>query len=103
MFRHADRSLAAQYGRCEHVGRDDKANISGAMHAGIQICHQTYGDLANLVILRKGYLAAPGYIGLIIDIRQRPSRLLRSGSKAAEEAGDPETHAAFVGKRTLWD
>src|SRR5262249_33193854 len=43
-----------------------------------------------------GYVGSGRQAGVIIDRRARPSRLLRRRCEAAEEAGDPEAHAAFV-------
>ena len=38
---------------------------------------------------------------MVVDIRQRPTRLLRRGREASKEAGYPEADAAFVGQRTI--
>src|SRR6266581_3243282 len=45
----------------------------------------------------KGNAAAGRDGRMRIDICHRPSRLLRRGRKAAEEAGHPEADAALVG------
>ena len=34
---------------------------------------------------------------MVVNIRQRPTRLLRRGREASKEAGDPEADAALVG------
>ena len=46
-------------------------------------------------------IAACRNVSVIEDRRQRPSRLLRSGSQAAEKARNPEADAVFVGQRRI--
>ena len=60
------------------------------------------GEISDLKLSCQGYSTARGYVSVIINGCQGPSRLLRSGGEAAKEAGNPETHAAFIGERILW-
>ena len=73
------------------------------MHVGVDLCLNVEGQIFDLELFGEGYAAARGYVGVIINVRQRPSRLLRGGREAAEETGDPEAHAAFIGERIFRD
>src|SRR5262249_16360419 len=56
---------------------------------------------ADVELARSGHIGSGRHTGVIIDRRERPSRLLRRRREAPEKAGKPEAHAAFVGKRSL--
>jgi hypothetical protein len=73
------------------------------VQAGVDLRLNVRGEISDLEFTCKGYVTARGYVGVIIDGRQRPSRLLRGGREAAEETGDPETHTAFIGERIFRD
>src|SRR6202040_1966254 len=74
-------------------------NISGGVQAGVYLRLNVRGEISDLELPCQGYRTARGYVGVIINGRQRPSRLLRRSREAAEETRDPEAHAAFVGER----
>ena len=59
------------------------------------------GTLPSVEFARTRDVGAGRYGGMVVDIRQRPTRLLRRGRQASKEAGDPEADAAFVGQRTI--
>ena len=52
-------------------------------------------------LARKGDVGAGRYGGMIIDVRELKPGLQRGCCETAKEAGDPEAHAAFIGKRGL--
>jgi hypothetical protein len=62
---------------------------------GCRACRQIAGNSLDLELARQRDIAAGRHGGMIIDICQRPSRLQRSRREAAEEAGEPEAHAAL--------
>src|SRR5260370_11182436 len=77
--------------------------MAGGFDMKIQIC--VYGKVAwnpaELEFTRTRDVGAGGYGGVVVDIRQRPTRLLRRGREASKEAGDPQADAAFIRQRTL--
>ena len=69
----------------------------------IQICVYGYvaRNPAEFEFTRTRDVAAGGYGGVVVDIRQRPTRLLRRGREASKETGEPEADAAFIGAGDL--
>ena len=53
-FRQADRRLAAQYRRREHVGRDDKAKCPGSLDVGVYLRLKVHGDIFDLELFCQG-------------------------------------------------
>ena len=97
------RRLAAEHRRREYIGRDHKAKIAGGVDVQIQICvdGNVGRNPAEREFTRTRDVGAGRYGGMVVDIRQRPTRLLRRGREASKEAGDPEADAAFIGQRTM--
>ena len=97
------RRLAAEHRRLEYIARDHKAKIAGGVDVQIQICvdGNVGRNPAEREFTRTRDVGAGGYGGVVVDIRQRPTRLLRRGREASKEAGDPEADAAFIGQRTM--
>ena len=89
------RRLAAEHRRREYIGRDHKAKIAGGVDVQIQICvdGNVGRNPAEREFTRTRDVGAGGYGGMVVDIRQRPTRLLRRGREASKEAGDPEADA----------
>ena len=90
-------------GVCEYIARDHKAKIAGGVDTQIQICvHGNVGrNPVEREFTRTRDVCAGRYGGVVVDIRQRPTRLLRRGRQASKETGDPEAHAAFIGQRMM--
>ena len=97
------RGLAAEHRRRECIGRDHKAKIGDGVDIQIQICvdRNVGRNPVEREFTRTRDVGAGGYGGMVVDIRQRPTRLLRRGREASKEAGDPEADAAFIGQRTM--
>ena len=97
------RGLAAEHRRRECIGRDHKAKIGDGVDIQVQIgVERNVGrNPVEREFARTRDVGARGDGGMVVDIRQRPTRLLRRGREASKEAGDPEADAAFIGQRTM--
>src|SRR5262249_12864043 len=92
----ADSKLASEHRRGEGVGWHQQAEIGSRLEACVHVRGEIEGDSACLEFACAGDVGTGRHAGMIIDRCERPSRLLRSRCEAAEEAGKPEAHAAFV-------
>jgi hypothetical protein len=89
--------LAAQNRRCKYIGGNEQSEVPAGIEVRAQVCGQIQRDFPDLELARERDVAAGGDGRVIIDGRERPSRLLGGCREAPEESGYPEAHAAFVG------
>ena len=93
--------LAAENRRGECVDRQGPAEIGPGIEVGAQVGVEIDGDFADRDLARPRYVGSGRYAGMIIDCLQGPARLQGGRRQTPKEAGDPEAHAAFIGKRRL--
>src|SRR5262249_54439708 len=91
------RKLTPKHGRGEGVGWHQQAEIGFRLEACAHVRGEIDGDSADVELACAGDVGAGRHAGVIIDRCERPSRLLRSGREAPEEARKPKAHAAFIG------
>ena len=76
--------------RGERVGRQGQGEIGSRIEVRAQVHVEIDGDFADRDLARPRHVGSGRHAGMIIDGRERPSRLQRSCREAAEEAGDPK-------------
>src|ERR1700738_2554024 len=89
--------LAAQKRRGKYIAGNEQSEIAGRVEVRAQACGKPHGDFLDFEFARERDVAAGREGRVIIDARERPSRLLWRRREAPEEAGNPEAHAALVG------
>ncbi len=94
---HADGKLPAQHGTGEYVVRVDAHGVVTGRIAGgfVETDDRLYS--AGRDRARGGDIGAGTGRYVVVGNRQRPTRRVWSGGKAAECAGKPEARAAFIG------
>jgi hypothetical protein len=98
--------LAARAQQTEQIRRigvltpdaEDDPGVKARL-AGFQQGLDRLGWSADLELARSGDVGSGRHAGVIIDRRERPSRLLRRRREASEKARQPKAHTAFVGHR----
>src|SRR5262249_19802451 len=93
--------LPSKHRRSEGVRGHHQSEVGLRVEARVHVRGEIDRNPAGLELAGGGDIGPGRHAGVIVDGGERPSRLLGTRRKAAEKAGKPEAHAAFVGKRSL--